>query len=166
MTDQQVIIDYTASNDQPSICSLTNHAYFNLNGVNSVYCGRYQYLQILSDRYMPINADGLPIDNENVLTSVKNSPFDFTQKKLIKQDFDKLLETDDNVGGYDHDWYFGDNGHLYSGNFLHDLYDKYKGIALETGCLANSPNLANYQNECLIAQDKPYCHQTIYQFNN
>ncbi|PID62907.1 MAG: galactose-1-epimerase [Gammaproteobacteria bacterium] len=192
LTDDAVIIDYHADCDQVSVCSLTNHAYFNLGQAADA---RRQWLTIPSERYSPIDTTGIPLGD---LISVADNPFDFREKRQIIQAFDALLADDPTSVGFDHDWYFGDDGkekvvcelqaddeslamtlrttqpalHVYSGNGLSGTpnrsggtYDNFAGIALETGCLANSPNRQKFVSECMVSQNKPYQHRSVYQFD-
>ncbi len=186
-----ITIDYQASCDQASVCALTNHAYFSLDGDGSGDA-RTQRLRIPSEYYLPLDKEGIP---NAPLTHVANTPFDFRQLKAIIQDFDKIRQP---LGGYDHDWYFGAGGdekfvcqlqsadekvtlslyttqpalRVYSGNFLAGTptrdgneYADFAGIALETGALANSPNLPDYRADCFISPNQPYHHCTTYRFN-
>lgn len=186
-----VTIDYTAICDRDSVCSLSNHAYFNLDG-----CGdaRRQRLQINSDKYLPVNSDGIPTAE---LTHVEHTPFDFRHSKTLAQNFTAVCEQHP-VGGYDHAFYFGNNTRnktaavlqsadqrvtmtlamtqpalqCYSGNFLAGtpdrnggVYENYAGIALEPGCLPDSPNHPKRLSDCLISADKPYRHRVVYAFD-
>ncbi len=187
-------ITYDATSDGDSVCALTNHAYFNLDGEQVSNDGRLQTLHIPATHFLPVDNEGIPSGG---LTSVVNTPFDFRHAKTLRCDFDEVLKFAP-VGGYDHSWYFGHCGtekcvarlqsadkrlalslyttqpalHVYSGNFLADtpnrrggVYQNFAGVALETGCLPNSPNMADFMTDCLISVDKPYRHVSRYVFD-
>ncbi len=190
-----VIIDYYADTDSNSICALTNHAYFNLDGDTDSHTDiKKHQLFIPSGNYLPVDKEGIPCAG---LTDVTDTPFDFRQAKTITQNFSEVLKQAP-TGGYDHSWYFGKNGieklvaklqstdsqiglsvystqpalHAYTGNFLAGapnryggVYENFAGIALETGCLPNSPNMPDFINDCFISTDIPYQHRSRYVFD-
>ncbi|STT53385.1 aldose 1-epimerase [Klebsiella pneumoniae] len=94
--DNRIAITYRATVDQPCPVNMTNHVYFNLDGEQSDV--RQHQLQILAQRYLPVESDGIP-DGE--LKDVANTSFDFRQPKTIAADF--LADADQQkVKGYDH----------------------------------------------------------------
>ena len=94
--DNRIAITYRATVDQPCPVNMTNHVYFNLDGEQGDV--RQHQLQILAQRYLPVESDGIP-DGE--LKDVANTSFDFRQPKTIAADF--LADADQQkVKGYDH----------------------------------------------------------------
>ena len=93
-----LVIEYEASADQDTLCSLTNHSYFNLNGSGSVLG---HTLQINADEFLENSAATLPTGR---WLPVAGTPFDFRVPKRVGQD----IGTDDiqlrNCGGYDHNF--------------------------------------------------------------
>ena len=93
-----LVIEYKASADQDTLCSLTNHSYFNLNGSGSVLG---HTLQINADEFLENSAATLPTGRR---LPVAGTPFDFRALKRVGQD----IGTDDiqlrNCGGYDHNF--------------------------------------------------------------
>lgn len=194
LTANRLTIDYRVESKQLSICAMTNHAYFNLDGVGKHTAdARQQRLTLPAQYFLPVAADGIP---NAKLNHVEQTPFDFRHGKTIAQDFTAVCQQHP-VSGYDHAYYFGDNGkhktaavlqsadqrllltlgmtqaalHLYSGNFLHNttnrdggIYDNHNGIALEPGCLPDSPNHPDYLSDCLVSPDNPQHHQMVYTF--
>ncbi|MTD40640.1 galactose-1-epimerase [Erwinia sp. CPCC 100877] len=166
--DNRLEITYRAEVDKPCPVNLTNHAYFNLDGEQNDI--RRHELQLLADRYLPVDDSGIPGQD---LRPVEGNGFDFRSRKAIGQDF---LKDDDQqkVGGYDHAFLLNAQGdaaqpaahlwssdgrllmtvytsapalQLYTGNFLAGTpareqgeYANYQGVALESGFLPDSPN--------------------------
>lgn len=96
-----LMIDYRAVSDRDTVCSLTNHAYFNLAGQDSGTTVWDQKLRLNADKYTVCGADTIP---NGIIADVVGTPFDFL-------DFHELGEragADDPVlneyGGYDHNF--------------------------------------------------------------
>lgn len=86
-SDNKWTITYQAKTNITTICNLTNHVYFNLNGDNQQSI-RNHFIQIDADYYLPIDQENLPI---GMLESVENTPFNL--KKSRK--FSELLKMSD-----------------------------------------------------------------------
>ncbi len=94
--DNRIAITYRATVDQPCPVNMTNHVYFNLDGEQGDV--RQHQLQILAQRYLPVESDGIPGGEPK---DVANTSFDFRQPKTIAADF--LADADQQkVKGYDH----------------------------------------------------------------
>lgn len=98
--ENEVIIHYEATTDEPTILNLTNHAYFNLNGEGSGTILRHQ-LQLHAEHFTPVDATLIPT---GILQSVAQTPFDFTTPHTIGERIN-----DDNIqlqysNGYDHNY--------------------------------------------------------------
>ncbi len=96
-----LIIDYRAVTDRDTVCSLTNHAYFNLAGQDSGETVWDQELRLNAEKYTVCGADTIP---NGIIADVVGTPFDFLE-------YHKLGEragADDPVlneyGGYDHNF--------------------------------------------------------------
>lgn len=93
-----LVTEYEASADRDTLCSMTNHSYFNLNGDGSVLG---HTLQINADEFLENSAATLPTGRR---LPVAGTPFDFRAPKRVGRDIgadDIQLE---NCGGYDHNF--------------------------------------------------------------
>ena len=109
LTEEGLAIEYRAECDRDTVCSLTNHAYFNLSGHGS---GPVldQTIQLLADRYTPTDPLSIPTGE---IAPVEGTPMDLRQPipigARIGEDFPQLRQ----AGGYDHNWIpHGDPGTL------------------------------------------------------
>lgn len=98
MTENGLRIRYEAITNQPTVCNLTHHSFFNLNGQGSI---EEHQLSINADAYLPLNEHLLPTGE---VASVLDTPFDFNKAtaigKRISADNLQLLR----AGGYDHNY--------------------------------------------------------------
>ncbi|KAI1710262.1 aldose 1-epimerase domain-containing protein [Ditylenchus destructor] len=92
-------IDYEASTDKTTVVNLTNHAFFNLNGVESGRDVLEHKLMINAETYLPINENQIPIGK---LDDVRGTPFDFTAPAKIGSRIAENHEQLQLAGGYDH----------------------------------------------------------------
>lgn len=192
--DARISVDYTATVDAPCPVSLTNHAYFNLDGAATDI--RNHELQIDAHFFLPIDSESIPL---GALSAVENTGFDFTRSKPVGQDF--LRDSQQQLTrGYDHSYRLGaeccdmakaaatlvsGDGRvamdlfttmpamqLYSGNYLDDVpsrqggvYAAYQGLALETQFLPDSPNHPEWpQPDCWLQPGQTYRHTTALAF--
>ena len=97
--DNEIIISYQASTDKPTVCNLTNHTYFNLAGEGKGSIVDHE-VSILADNYNPVNAGLIPTG----ISTVKDTPFDFTHSKKISYGIDADHLQIKHGGGFDHNW--------------------------------------------------------------
>ena len=169
LTDDNALeISYTATSDADTLCNLTNHTYFNLDGGGNIL---RQKIQIFADSYTWANAESVP---DGRILSVDNTPMDLRQLQEIgahiDDDFDEL-----NFGhGYDHNFCVGKFDEMkkaahaeaaeskialdvfttqgglqfYAGNWLENVRS---GFALESQFYPNAINLPNFDKPILKA---------------
>ena len=91
-----------ATCDQDTLCSFTNHNYYNLDNTDTI---RTHVLQIHADAYALNDAYNIAAAD---LTSVSGTPFDFRMAKEIGKDIDSKDQQIKMNNGYDH--YFAISG--------------------------------------------------------
>lgn len=186
-------IHYEAVSDADTICSLTNHSYFNLEGHNSGVATAQKVL-IEASHYTPSAADNIPL---GWISPVEGTPMDLrTLTRLdahIEDDFVQLTQ----ARGYDHNYVInGGHGvlrnaatalsdvsgimmrvettlpgmHLYTANFLtsrrgkeNSVYDKRHAFCLETQFFPDTPNQPSFPSAVLKAAEL-YDHTTVFTF--
>lgn len=88
--NNEVILDYKASTDKPTVINLTNHSYFNLTGCKESVLNHY--CMIDGDSITPVDTAGIPTGE---LMAVIGTEYDFKTLQLLGQRIGKLKK------GYD-----------------------------------------------------------------
>ena len=100
LQENALIVRHTAVSDKDTLCSLTNHSYFNLAGHNSG-SATDQRIQIFANSYTPIDSELIPL---GVVTAVEGTPMDLRQPIPIGTHMDDPDPQLIIAGGYDHNF--------------------------------------------------------------
>lgn len=186
--DDELIIEYKAATDKPTIVNLTNHTYFNLTG---------DYKRDILSHHLMLNADSYTPSDETLIPTgeiklVKDSSMDFTTPAVIGSRIEQV------PGGYDHNYvinsqpgemrltakvyepasgrcmdvYTDQPGvQFYTGNFLDGSltgkngvkFDKHFGLCLETQHFPDSPNKPEFPS-VILRPGETYKHKTLHKF--
>ena len=125
--DNKLELEMTATTDKPTPVNLVNHSYWNLAGHDR---GNIlgQYLTINGDRYTPSNEQNIPT---GAIVSVKDTPYDFRQPRLIGEGIKQLKDTlkQQYRGGYDLNYVL--NGESDKIKLAATLYEPKSGRVME-----------------------------------
>ena len=187
-------INYKAVSDKDTVVNLTNHSYFNLNGIGN---GNIYSLNLKMNCgfYTPNTEETMPYGE---ILSVKDTPFDFTNTKKVGADINSDCHQLKICGGYDHNFIIDGEGfrqaavlssdstgiemrlytdlpgvQLYTGNFIQEgrpckdgkLYKKHDALCLETQFYPNSMSFPHFTSPVLKAGAE-YNHTTAFEFSN
>lgn len=192
--NSSVTIEFLAAVDRPCPVSLTNHAYFNLDGDG--LDARAHSLQLSSARFLPIDEQGIPLGE---ILDVSGTPFDFRTPEQLHQAPASHPQLGLN-SGYNHAFVLDADCqamrrsaaelvsadgllalrmfttmpalHLYSSNYLSGtaarggrIYRDYAGIALEAEYLPDSPNHPEWPTpDCILRPGSIYRHCIRFHF--
>jgi aldose 1-epimerase len=190
--DNTLRLEFSAVTDAPTICSLTNHSYFNLAGRGDVLG---HVLQVEATRFTPIGADGVQTGE---IRAVSGTPFDFTRPTAIGA----RINADDGqlklTQGYDQNfvitrsesgalvraatvsdpasgrtmelWTTAPGLQFYSANFMSGLtgkggwkYQPRQALCLEPQEFPDAPNHANFPSP-VLRPGQTYHHAILYRF--
>ncbi len=192
VTGRDLRISYHAVTDSPTIVNLTNHAYLNLSGDETILD---HLLEINAEQYTPVDADIIPTGE---IRPVKGTPLDFKRPRRIGERIDDGDEQLIRGGGYDHNWVLNKEDdsltraarlispdeeislevwttepgmQFYAGNFLSDdpsgkegrRYGPRGGLCLETQHFPDAPNHADFPS-IELKPGEVYRSETVYRF--
>ncbi len=96
LTGASLRIEYEAESDADTLCSLTNHSYFNLNGGGTAMA---HTLTLAAETFLETSPGCLPTGRALPVTG---TPFDFRAAKMVGRNIDAPVEQLRLVNGYDH----------------------------------------------------------------
>jgi aldose 1-epimerase len=192
LTNQnQLVINYVATTDAPTVVNLTDHTYWNLTGegTGTIYS---DLVRINANQYTPVNSSQIP---DGTTPSVTGTVFDFRKTKSVEAD---IRNNDPQLvigSGFDLNWILNSHGsspaatvfdpvshrsltvwtdqpgiQFYTANSLDGTlygtsdreYRQSDGLALETQHYPNSPNQPNFPSTVLVP-GRVYQTTTIFQ---
>ncbi len=193
--DGELKIRYHALSDKKTAVSMTNHAYFNLDGEGDGYAAN-NLLWLDCDYITPTNATMIPVGG---FKAVKGTPFDFNTPKTIARDLSNEDIDFKQGGGFDHCHVLKNTSgeyvkygeakglksgivmscytdmpavHFYAGNGMNQQgktthYGKNAGFCLETEAIPNNVNVPEYAKygASIIDAGEPYVFTAAYKFS-
>ncbi len=189
--DNELYVHYEAVSDKDTLCSLTNHAYFNLACEGDVLD---HTMEINADTFTVVDAECIPTGE---MRAVGGTPLDLRTAKRIGDEIDSDYEQMVFGAGYDHNFNLNDDEmrfaaevrdpksgrvmrvftdmpsvQFYCGNHLDSPnvgrhgynYKKRNGFCLETQFAPDSINHPNFPDSVLRAGEK-YDFMTVFSFD-
>ncbi len=140
----EVLVDYRATVDKPTIVNITNHSYFNLAGEGSMGGVMSQLLTLPAQQYTPVDATLIP---RGEFRSVAGTAFDFRHAKAIGRDIRSGGDEQILYGkGYDHNWVIS-RAPAQNPRLVARVEDPVSGRVLEI--LSNQPGIQFYSGNFL-----------------
>lgn len=109
LTDNnEIIIDYQATTDKPTVINLTNHSYFNLAGDGNIPNSEW-FITVNADTYTPIDST---FATTGEIIPVEGTDFDLRQATKIGDKINNGSEQLINGKGFDHNWVLNTKGDI------------------------------------------------------
>ncbi len=98
----ELVVDYTAETDAPTLVNMTNHAYWNLAGEGAATGAMDHVLTIPAEHFLPTDPVAIPTGE---FAPVGGTPFDFRAPAMIGARVRDASYPQIRIGaGYDHNW--------------------------------------------------------------
>jgi aldose 1-epimerase len=152
----ELVLEYRATTDKPTVLNLTQHSYFNLKGAGQGDILGHEVM-IVADRFTPVDKGLIPTGE---LRPVAGTPFDFTKATAIGARIGAADEQLTIGGGYDHNFVLNSKGGSLAPAAA--VYEPSTGRLLEV--LTTEPGLQFYVGNFLDGSNvgkggKPYKHR-------
>jgi len=142
----ELILEYRATTDKPTIVNLTNHSYFNLAGEGSNHPITEEWLTIPANSITPVNATLIPT---GAFRPVAGTPFDFRTPHIIGERIrDGRDEQLAKGHGYDHNFVVT-KAPTADLHLMARVEDPFSGRVMEM--LSNQPGVQFYSGNFLNA---------------
>ena len=156
--DNELIVEYLATTDRATPCTLTQHTYFNLKGEGSGTILGHE-LMLNAKKYTPVDKGLIPTGE---LAPVAGTPFDFTTAKPIGRDVTKDNEQIKRGEGYDHNFVLDKGGKDGQMTLAARVHEPTTGRVMEI--LTTEPGIQFYCGNFLDGRlrgksGKPYVHR-------
>lgn len=139
LKENSLVINYKATTNKTTICNLTNHTYFNLNGYENIL---QHQVQILADYFTENNQESIPTGK---IIPVENTPMDFRNPQYIEKDINNEYYQIKYAKGFDNNWVLNNyNGEIRK---IATAYSELSGIELEVS--TDLPGLQFYSGNFL-----------------
>ena len=165
LTDKNdLVLQYTAVTDAPTILNPTLHAWFNLHG-NGAGLTTTHMLKINADFYTPVDDELIPTGE---IAPVEGTPFDFRAGKMVTPEFDHNFVLRGASGEPALELYEPSTGimmKVYTDQPGLQMYSGRPdcGLVLETQHFPDSPNHENFPST-VLRPGESYTQTTIYHF--
>ena len=181
--------EFRSTTDKKTILNLTNHAYWNLDGLESTIDDLI--LTVNGDQYMPGDETNIPTGE---VVNVEETGYDLRQGSKLQNVFEDVGDLDNNYLLKDYDAsspklrfaaevLSPKNGRkmtvettepciqVYSGNFMGDLKSfgqqckKHGAICLETQRVPNAIHFPEFRDSVILSPNEEYMHKTVHKFS-
>ncbi len=160
LTDSnELVIEYEATTDKPTVVNLTHHSFFNLAGAGVGDILSHE-LTIYADKFSPVDAGLIPTGE---MRAVTGTPFDFLEPHTIGERINNEEEQLKLGGGYDHNFILNKSGNEFS--LAASVYEPTSGRVMEVW--TTEPGLQFYSGNFLNGKDVgkggvPYAWRTAF----